>query len=69
MFNLAATVVPLLLLQRLRPSFSTEQALVIVGAVYLVIRYGLSSAFKHYTVHRGMFHSIPAALIAGLASI
>jgi membrane-bound metal-dependent hydrolase YbcI (DUF457 family) len=67
MFNLAATVVPLLLLHRLRPYFSPEQSIVLVGAVYLFIRYGLSSVFKHYTVHRGMFHSIPAMLIAGLA--
>ena len=31
-----------------------------------MIRYGLSHLFKHLTVHRGMFHSIPAMLIAGL---
>jgi hypothetical protein len=67
MFNLAATVTPLLLLHRLRQFFSPEQTIVLLGGVYLFIRYVVSHAFKRYTVHRGMFHSIPAMLIAGLA--
>src|SRR5437016_127950 len=65
LFGAAATVVPLLLLQRLR-GYDGEQVLVILGAAYLGIRYGLSALFKRLTVHRGMFHSIPAMLIAGL---
>jgi len=43
-----------------------EQALVIVAAVYFLIRYGVSQLFRKMTVHRGMFHSLPAMLIAGL---
>jgi len=46
--------------------FSTEQTLVLVGVIYLLIRYGLSAWFKRFTVHRGMFHSIPAMFIVGL---
>jgi hypothetical protein len=42
-----------------------EQALVLVAAAYLFIRYGVSRIFRHWTVHRGMFHSLPAMLIAG----
>jgi membrane-bound metal-dependent hydrolase YbcI (DUF457 family) len=69
MFGLAAVVVPLLLYRRLERTFgfSPEQTLVILGLVYVFIRYGLSSVFKRFTVHRGMFHSIPAMLIAGMA--
>jgi len=68
MFSLAATVVPLFFLHRLRKwDFTIEQTLVILGAMYLFIRYGLSRIFKRHTVHRGMFHSVPAMLIAGLA--
>jgi hypothetical protein len=37
------------------------------GAAYVAIRYGLRNVFRHLTVHRGMFHSIPAMLLAGLA--
>lgn len=67
MFNLAAVVAPLLLLRRLQSSGITmEQILVVLSVVYLAVRYGLSEMFKRWTVHRGMFHSIPAMLIAGL---
>jgi membrane-bound metal-dependent hydrolase YbcI (DUF457 family) len=66
-FGLAATVTPLLLIHRIASlGFSPEQTLVITGGVYLFIRYGLRAIFKKLTVHRGMFHSIPAMFIAGL---
>ena len=42
-------------------------ALIGIG-VYLFIRFGLTNMIRKYTVHRGMFHSIPAGLIfAGVA--
>jgi len=64
-----AAVVPMLLIHRfasfgLRPD---EMALIGV-ALYLFIRFGVTNMVRKYTVHRGMFHSIPAALIfAGVA--
>lgn len=68
LFGLLAAAAPFLLVGRLASSgFSLEQILVILAAAYLFIRYGLSTYFKHVTVHRGMFHSVPAMLIAGLA--
>jgi hypothetical protein len=67
LFGLAAALTPFLLLPRVAAEgWSQEQVLVILAVVYLLIRYGLSTLFKHLTVHRGMFHSIPAMLIAGL---
>lgn len=36
-------------------------------AVVLGIRYGIGDLFKRFTRHRGIFHSIPAALIATLS--
>jgi membrane-bound metal-dependent hydrolase YbcI (DUF457 family) len=68
LFGAAATVVPILLYHRLRDRFSVEQTLSILGGVYLFIRYVVSALFKRFTVHRGMFHSIPALLISGLAT-
>src|SRR5436305_9884601 len=68
LFGLAGTLVPLMLLRRLAGSgLSAEETLLAVAGVYAFIRYGLTTVFKHLTVHRGMFHSIPAMLIAGLA--
>lgn len=67
LFGLAATLTPLLLLQRFTSQgWTGEEILVILAIVYLFIRYGLSELFKRVTVHRGMFHSVPAMLIAGL---
>lgn len=43
-----------------------EQALVLIGLSYFLVRYGAAALFRRITVHRGMFHSIPAMLIAGL---
>jgi hypothetical protein len=67
MFGLAAVFVPLVLLRRLIHSgLEPEQILVVLGITFIGIRYGLSRVFKRFTVHRGMFHSVPAMLIAGM---
>ena len=67
LFGVAAAFVPFLLLHRLRHmDLTQDQVLVILIGVYLLIRYGLAEFFKRLSVHRGMFHSIPALLISGL---
>lgn len=67
MSGLAAAVIPLLLINRLRSTgLSHEGVLAALVGAYLVIRYGAANLFKYITVHRGMWHSIPAMLIAGL---
>jgi hypothetical protein len=38
-----------------------------MAASYLLVRYVVRFLFQRLTVHRGMFHSVPAMLIAGLA--
>src|SRR5262249_24865032 len=64
--NLAAVFIPLLFLRRLLSiGLNLEQIFVVLGGLYVVIRFGASRLFKRLTVHRGMFHSIPAMLIAG----
>ena len=45
-----------------------QQGLIAVGAglfVYFII----GGIFKHFTAHRGVFHSIPAALVMGLVAM
>jgi hypothetical protein len=69
LFGMAAFVAPLLVHARLAEQhLSTEQMLAAMAGIYLFVRYVLSTAFKHWSVHRGMFHSIPALLIAGLGT-
>lgn len=67
MFSLAAAVTPLLLFERVHAA-TPERKVVLLGALYLFIRYVLSDLFRRMTVHRGMFHSLPALLISGLAT-
>ncbi len=67
LFCLLAAFVPLLMLHRLHhSSLAQEEILLFLSGVYLTIRYGLSRIFNRLTVHRGMFHSIPALGIAGM---
>lgn len=61
-----AAVVPMMLADRLRSMGVSPETTVMAGAfVYIFVRFGLGYFLKHYTVHRGMFHSIPAVLIFG----
>jgi membrane-bound metal-dependent hydrolase YbcI (DUF457 family) len=64
-FGLLAAVVPVMLLRRLsKLGINPESMTLIFVGMYVFIRFGLSWIFKHLTVHRGMFHSLPAAAIA-----
>lgn len=65
----AAAIIPVLLLPRLEQlGLNHEQFVLAVGGTYVFIRFGVAKMLSKYTVHRGMFHSLPAALIfAGLA--
>lgn len=60
-----AAVVPMLLMDRLgQMGLSSEWLVVLGAAIYLSIRFGIFPLMRRFTVHRGMFHSLPAALIA-----
>jgi len=62
----AAAVVPMLMIHRFQQMGLPIEAMILAGAgIYLAIRFGLAWILQHYSVHRGMFHSLPAAVIAG----
>ena len=62
----AAAVVPMMLLHRLQHwGLSHEMIILAAAAIYLLIRFGVTALLKRYTVHRGMFHSLPAAVVFG----
>ena len=59
-----AAIVPVLMLDRFREvGLNYEQMVLISGAMYLFVRFGIARLLARYTVHRGMFHSLPAAFI------
>lgn len=67
MFPFVAALVPGLLNDRFKQwELSNTWIAVATGAIYLGIRFGVGGLFKRFTVHRGMWHSVPACLIAGL---
>ena len=63
----AAACIPMLMLDRFETWHWSKETIVLAAAViYVAIRFGVAALFKRYTVHRGMWHSIPACLVCGL---
>jgi membrane-bound metal-dependent hydrolase YbcI (DUF457 family) len=64
-FGFTAAIAPLVLSHRLHEwGGSNEGALLLAVMLYATIRYGAMWVLGMATVHRGMFHSIPALVIA-----
>jgi hypothetical protein len=62
-----AAIIPLLMIDRFRSLGLTPEIMAIIGgSLYMFIRFGVAAMFKRYTVHRGMWHSIPACVTVGL---
>ncbi len=64
--SFAAAVIATMLVDRFqRLGLAMETIVLAAVGVYLLVRFGLAELLKRYTVHRGMFHSLPAAVIFG----
>lgn len=64
-----SVLIPMLMLRRMQAfGIDPETMFFIAGLIYFLVRFGVGWIFKRLTKHRGMWHSIPAALIAGLAT-
>ncbi|GIW98468.1 MAG: hypothetical protein KatS3mg111_1801 [Pirellulaceae bacterium] len=64
---LAAAVVPVMMFERFQQMHLDHDSMILAaGLVYATIRFFIAEIFRRYTVHRGMWHSLPAAAIAGL---
>jgi hypothetical protein len=63
----AAAIIPMLMLERFEDfGWPRESIVLAAAAIYAAIRFGVAEVFKRYTVHRGMWHSIPACIACGL---
>jgi hypothetical protein len=61
-----AAVVPAMMVRRFEHlGMSPESVILTAAVIYALIRFGLHWLLKRYTVHRGMFHSLPTAAIFG----
>jgi hypothetical protein len=61
-----AAAVPLLLVRRFQSLHLSTDTMILIGiGMYFFVRFGVANMIRKTTVHRGMFHSIPAMLIFG----
>ncbi|MCA9179226.1 MAG: metal-dependent hydrolase [Planctomycetales bacterium] len=66
-FCFGSAVIPVLMLDRfMMMGFTHEDMVLASGAIYIFVRFFVSWIFKRYTVHRGMWHSLPACATCGL---
>lgn len=64
--SLTAATVPVMTVERMHQfGWDPEQIILACIGIYFAIRFGMAELLRRYTVHRGMFHSLPAMLIAG----
>jgi len=69
MLSFVSVCIPMLMIDRFEQlHMDHEQMVFVAGVMYVLIRFGLGNLFKKFTKHRGMWHSIPAALVAGMAT-
>lgn len=60
----SAATIPMLLVGWFQSFELSHDAMALAAvSVYLLVRFGITNMIRKYTVHRGMFHSIPAMLI------
>jgi hypothetical protein len=65
--SVVAALAPMLMIDRLQRLGCSKEAMACVAIIiYCILRFGVAKIFKHFTVHRGMWHSIPACAIAAL---
>ncbi len=63
----AAAVIPMLMINRFRDLGLEHEAMALAAMlIYISIRFIAVEFFKRYTVHRGMWHSLPAAASVGI---
>jgi hypothetical protein len=65
-FNFLGVMLAFLVLFLRIGKLSILEMMIIWATVFSIVRYGIIQIFTWYTVHRGIFHSIPAALATGL---
>ena len=68
LFEALAILAPSLVILHLHLE-TAEQGTLLLLALYFLIRYPLELLFERCTVHRGIFHSIPMALVTAAAAL
>jgi len=65
-FNIISLLITMSIISTKNISYSLLELLIISFSVFGIIRFGFIELFRLVSKHRGMFHSIPVAIIFGL---
>jgi hypothetical protein len=66
LFEILGILIPIIILKKyFSNEVNVENIIFLLVTGYIFVRFGASVFFKKLTVHRGIIHSIPAAVIAG----
>ncbi|HJO93079.1 MAG TPA: metal-dependent hydrolase [Victivallales bacterium] len=66
LFETIGILIPIIVLKNyFSKELNIENMIFLIVIGYILVRYGISLIFYRLTVHRGIIHSIPAAVIAG----
>lgn len=65
-FNVLSLLMTIMIIFVKSSTYSLIEMFTVVGLVFVGIRYAMLDIFRKISKHRGMFHSIPVALIWGL---
>ncbi len=65
LFQTLSAVAPVVVVQRFSAQFRWSTLLLLGAAAYVIVGWGLRVVFAKLTAHRGIFHSIPMAIVAG----
>ena len=69
MLSFLAVMVPMLMMPRfIELELTPEEVVFTTAILYVLIRFGFGALFRKFTKHRGMWHSIPAAAVAGMVT-
>lgn len=65
--SFTSAVVPMFMMERFERMGMSHASMVLAGGLmYFILRFVVWETFKRYTKHRGMWHSVPAAVIAAM---
>lgn len=67
-FNIFAIILSTILALYIMPQYGILIGMGILVAVFLTARFGFLIPFRKFTVHRGIFHSIPIALLFAIVT-
>ena len=68
-FNLLSVIAAFLLIFEFSDQLSLIELCMLGIMAFIAVRFGVFSLFASFTVHRGVIHSIPAGIAAGLITV